>query len=84
MYVTKFDPEAIDFLEKLEKSIAKRIWNKIMSSKENPHRYFERLVGRPDYKLRVGDYRIIAEISDENKTIQVTLIGNRENVYKKK
>ena len=83
MYTINFDPEAIDFLKKIEKNTAKRIWNKILSTKENPHRYFERLVGRTDYKLRVGDYRIIADISNENKTIQILLIGKRENVYKK-
>ena len=47
MYEVVFDPEAIEFLDKCEKQLAKRIWNKIMSTKENPHRFFERLaVGR--------------------------------------
>ncbi len=43
---------------------------------------FERLTGRTDYKLRVGDYRAIADISQKNKTIQVTLIGHRKNIYR--
>lgn len=81
MYDVVFDPEAIEFLEKSNKDLAKRIWNKIMSAKENPHHFFERLTGRPDYKLRIGDYRAIADIDDKNKKIEVTLIGHRKNVY---
>ncbi len=81
MYEVVFDPEAIEFLEKSNKDLAKRIWNKIMSTKENPHRFFERLTGRTDYKLRIGDYRAIADIDDKNKKIEITLIGHRKNVY---
>jgi|TARA_B100001964_G_C13724987_1_gene376268 mRNA interferase RelE/StbE len=83
MYELTFDSEAISFLEKAEKVIAKRIWNKLQSTKENPHRYFERLSERQDYKLRVGDYRALADIDDQNKRIFVSLIGHRKNVYKK-
>ena len=82
MYKVVFDEIVIDFLEKIEKNISKRIWNKVMSTKENPHHFFERLTDRKDYKLRVGDYRVIADINDGDKIIGVTLIGHRKNVYK--
>jgi len=82
MYTVVFDDMAIDFLEKIEKDISKRIWDKVISTKENPHHFFERLSGRKDYKLRVGDYRVIAGINDKDKVIEVTLIGHRKNVYK--
>jgi len=82
MYKLIFDQEAIKFLEKCEKQTAKRIWNKLMLAKNNPHRFFERLTGRKDYKLRVGDYRIIADINDNKKRIEITLIGHRKKIYK--
>ena len=82
MYEVIFDSEAIEFLEKCEKGLAKRIWNKLMSTKDSPHHFFERLTGRKDYKLRIGDYRIIADINDNKKKIEVTLIGHRKNIYK--
>lgn len=82
MYGIKFDPAALEFLEKTEKNIAKRIWDKIISTKPNPYHFFERLAGRKDYKLRIGDYRAIADIDDKEKKIEVTLIGHRKNVYK--
>jgi len=81
MYEVIFDPEAIDFLEKSEKQLARRIWNKIMSTKENPHHFFERLTEIPGYKLRIGDYRAIADIEDSKKTITITLIGHRKKIY---
>ncbi|MFH1133490.1 MAG: type II toxin-antitoxin system RelE/ParE family toxin [Nanoarchaeota archaeon] len=83
MYEVIFDSAALDFLEKCERPLAKRIWNKLMSTKENPHRFFERLVCREDYKLRIGDYRVIVDIDDTKKRIEVTFIGHRKNVYQK-
>ncbi len=83
MYEIIFDNEAIDFLNKMPKDSKKRIFNKIISTKENPFHFFERLEGRKDYKLRIGDYRAIADINQANKIIEITLIGHRKNVYKK-
>ncbi len=82
MYKLIFDQESIEFLKKAERKLAERIWNKIMNTKENPHHFFERLTGRKDYKLRIGDYRVIADIDDNKKKIEVTLIGHRKNIYK--
>jgi mRNA interferase RelE/StbE len=83
MYEVFFDDEAISHLEKLPKEIRRRIFEKVMSAKEYPFHFFERLVGREDYKLRVGDYRVIADIDQNLKNIQVTFIGHRSTVYQK-
>jgi mRNA interferase RelE/StbE len=79
-YELQFDQNTIEFLQKLPKELRNRIFNKITSTKENPFRYFERLEGREEYKMRVGDYRIIADI--ENNKIKIVLIGHRKNIYK--
>ncbi len=83
MYEIIFDPDSIEFLRKLDKNLAKRIWDKIMSTKADPHHFFERLTGRKDYKLRVGDYRAIADINDSSQRVEITLIGHRKNIYGK-
>ena len=83
MYELVFDASALDFLSKLPEDTKERIFNKLVRAKENPFRYFERLSGRDDYKLRVGDYRVIADIDQRTNRIQVTLIGHRKNVYKR-
>jgi mRNA interferase RelE/StbE len=82
MYEIIFDPEALEFLTKLDKKNAKRIWDKVMSTKSDPHHFFERLVGRQDYKLRIGDYRAIADINDTSQRVEITLIEHRKKVYK--
>tara|TARA_Y100000310_G_C20700019_1_gene828875 strand:- start:74 stop:322 length:249 start_codon:yes stop_codon:yes gene_type:complete len=82
MFSVNFDPLALKFLEKQEKQIAKRIWDKVQSTKENPYHYFEKLVGRLDFRLRVGDYRVLADIDQSSNTIQVTVIGHRKDIYK--
>ncbi len=61
--------------------IKERIFNKIISVKENLLHFFERLAGRLEYKLRVGDYRIIAEIDSSANKIEVIMIGHRKNIY---
>jgi len=83
MYELVFDEEAVNFLNKLPEYLKKRIFNKITSTKENPFHFFEKLTERKDYKLRVGDYRVIADIDRNSKRIEVTIIGHRKNVYKK-
>jgi len=83
MYQIIFDEEAIEALEKLPKELRRRIFQKVISTKGNPLRFFERLTMRDDYKLRVGDYRIIADIDKSSKQIVVTFIGHRKNIYKK-
>lgn len=82
MYEILFDEEVIDFLNKLENEIKKRIFNKVISTKEDPFHFFERLSGRTDYKLRIGDYRVIADINQSDRKIRITMIGHRKNVYK--
>lgn len=82
-YELIFDTVALDALFSLPKNIAKRIWNKLQETKENPHRYFERLTKRSSYKLRVGEYRAIADIDDNQKIISVMFIAHRKNVYRK-
>ena len=83
MYVVEYDEKAARFLLCLSQELKNRIFYKIMQTKENPFRYFKRLEGRKDYSLRVGDYRVIADISIEHNTIMITLVGHRKNVYEK-
>jgi mRNA interferase RelE/StbE len=82
-YAVVYDNKALESLERLPKEIRKRIVGKVSDSKENPRHFFERLAGRTDYKLRVGDYRVIADLNDAEKRVEVTLIDHRKRVYKR-
>ena len=83
MYDVVFDGPAIASLEKLPNQLKQRIFDKISSTKADPFHFFERLEGRADYKLRVGNYRVIADIDQTKKRIYVTRIGHRKNVYER-
>jgi mRNA interferase RelE/StbE len=43
---------------------------------------FKPLRGRPEARVRVGDYRIILRIEAENKRFVITQIGSRGDIYK--
>jgi mRNA interferase RelE/StbE len=45
-----------------------------------PHK---RLQGRPEFKLRVGDYRVLYEFDLKLGRIYLHYIGNRRNIYKR-
>jgi mRNA interferase RelE/StbE len=81
MYDLKFDKKSIDFLDKIEKKDKKRIWNKLQECKIDPFRYLKHLENMEGYKLRVGDYRIIIDVENTIKILNVVKIGNRKNIY---
>ena len=82
-YELIFDEKAIEQLEKLPRIIRERIFKKLQRCKENPYAFFERLVGRSEFKLRVGDYRVIADIIENKVQILVLYVDHRRRIYKK-
>lgn len=83
MYELKFDDKVAKYLEKLPNNISKRIFKKLQETKLNPHHYFEKLSNRSEYKLRIGDYRVIADIQDNKLMIFIIHADHRSKVYKK-
>ena len=85
MYQVVLLPNALHDLSKLDKSIAKRIINRIEWFSENienssPVPLQSKLSGF--YKLRIGDWRVIYEISKKAETISIHKIGHRKEIYK--
>ena len=81
-YEVEFSEESLFQLRGLDIPVVKRIIRKIESTRSDPHRFFVRLVGRTEYKLRVGDYRVIADIEENRRVIVVSSLGHRRNIYK--
>ena len=80
MYNIEWKEHALQNIEKLENSIAKRILKKVEELSENPFsKDIKRLKGNDDFRLRVGDYRVIFSI--EQSTIQILKVGHRKNIY---
>lgn len=82
MYELIFDSKALSSIEKLPKGIKTRIIKKLLDVKTQPYHYFEKLSGREEYKLRVGDYRIIADINNKEILILILFIDHRKRIYK--
>ena len=45
-----------------------------------PH---QRLAGRPEFKLRVGDYRVLYEYDLATGRILLHYVGHRRDIYKR-
>ncbi len=75
-----WDEKAWDSLNKLESSISRRILKKVDELSENPFsRDIKRLKGSCDFRLRIGDYRVVFAI--EKDTIQILKVGHRKHIY---
>ncbi len=83
-FKVEYSAEAVMQLERLEKTIAKRIIKKIERSQTDPHKFFKMLSGRTEYKLRVGNYRVIADIDDKKQHILIRSAGHRRNIYERR
>ena len=83
MYDLIFEKRALRNLNRLDKKIKERIWNKLQDCKQDPFRYLEPLVEIKGFKLRVGDYRVINDVENEIKILHVLKVGHRKNVYER-
>lgn len=59
-----------------------RIKAAILALGDNPRPHGSlKLTGRPGWRLRSGDYRVIYEIADLSRTVTILDVGNRRDVY---
>lgn len=85
-YKVEYSKEALDFLKKADKSVAKLLVSWI--SKNLDGCSYPKLKGKPlsanrsgQWRYRVGDYRILTIIKDDKLIILVIAIGHRKNIY---
>ena len=82
-YEVKYDPKAEKQLEKLPREVASRIVKRMRLVGEDG-RGIEKLKDEQyGFKVRVGDYRIIIDLTHNPDTIWVRVIDHRGRVYKK-
>lgn len=56
---------------------------KLEQAAARPERFFERLVGSSNHKLRIGDYRLLGVLAPESRTIIVERVDHRSRIYKR-
>lgn len=79
-YQVEFKERAIKDLQSLPQDVQSRIVAKIEAMQDNLTGDVKRLTNfNPEYRLRVGDYRVLFEL--ENQRVVIYRIKHRKNAY---
>ena len=83
MYTIQFTKQAIKALRKMPANDARLIRLKIQDLALDPFSApnVKTLAGRPGYRLRVGDWRVIFEVDEDVLLIAILKIAPRGGVY---
>ncbi|WXT99616.1 MAG: hypothetical protein Ctma_0320 [Catillopecten margaritatus gill symbiont] len=80
-YDLKIQKNAKKSLAKISEPFQTKIINKIYALANEPYYNTKKLTGREAYRIRIGSYRVIYEINDNELIILVISIGHRKNIY---
>ena len=70
-------------MDKLPTATHTRISRRILSLEDNPRpKGVKKLGGREEYRLRVGNYRVLYTVDDEESIVTIFAIGHRREVYR--
>lgn len=84
LYEVFVSDQAEKALKKIPIKDYQRIITEVQSLSENPRPAgCKKLKGRPAYRIRIGNYRVIYEIEDNRLHVFVITIGHRKNIYKR-
>ena len=83
MHSIEFSHEALKTLTKMPRNARDLVKAKLADLAADPAqaRNVKKLVGRPGYRLRVGDWRVIYELESGRLVVRVLEIGPRGGVY---
>jgi mRNA interferase RelE/StbE len=84
MYRIVFTKQADRSLRKMSRNTARLIRDKLSLLAQDPYARnpnVTKLQGRPGYRLRVGDWRVIYELEDDRLLIMVLKVASRGGVY---
>jgi len=84
MYKIFFSKKVDKALRRMPGNLALKMAKKIKELANNPHgmRNVKKLTNHPGYRLRVGDWRIVYTVNDDELIIHVINVKTRGEVYK--
>lgn len=86
MYNVKLSSFAKKFYLKADQTLSKKLSKCFLNLQENPYssNNIKRLSGilRGSYRYRVGDYRVVYDVDESRKIVEVSTIKHRKEVYK--
>ncbi len=83
-YTIRFTPKAAKQVGKLDPVAARRIRNFLehkLSPLDNPRQLGKKLVNEEFWRYRVGDYRILSYIDDDQILLLIVEVAHRREVY---
>ena len=82
-YAVEFKASARKELERLPARLVQRIFPRIeaLANEPRPAGCKKLKGGESEWRIRVGDYRVIYSIDDPRRLVTVTRIRNRSEVY---
>lgn len=84
MYAIEFTKPAAKELSRMPADVRVLIRKKIETIAANPHgahNNVTRLIGRPEFRLRVQDWRVIYEVQDGRLVLLIIKVAPRGRVY---
>jgi mRNA interferase RelE/StbE len=70
-------------LDKLPARLHDRIIEVLLSLKDNPYPHnAKKLHGREGFRLRVGNYRVLYIVGEEDKRIEIISVADRKEVHR--
>jgi mRNA interferase RelE/StbE len=85
VYKIVFTKQAYKSLRRIPKNVVDRIRKKLDQIAKDPlanHSNVTKLRNRPGYRMRIGDWRVIYEIREEELLINVLKVGSRGEIYR--
>lgn len=84
MYEVVLTTLAAKQLGALDRTVASRIQGAIELLSRNPYPpKAAKLSGRDGYRVRVGDYRILYDVMENQLVIRVLRLGHRRDIYRR-
>lgn len=82
-YHIEFKPSAKKELAQLPRDTGENVVRAIASLAKNPRPHgYKKLTGsQHSYRIRVGDYRVVYSLFEQQLIIEIVKIGNRKDVY---
>jgi len=72
-------------LQRLPRKVRLRLVEHILSLKKNPRPMGCRKIAgsENDYRIRIGDYRVIYEVLDTKNRVSIMAVGHRKDIYRR-
>jgi mRNA interferase RelE/StbE len=82
-YALTFRPAALRALRKLDRQIAERIKAATEALRDDPRPPGAKMLTGSHglWRIRIGDYRIVYTVDDQQRLVRVAAAGHRRDVY---